>query len=193
MCTSRRSPTSSETQMARPRNVLLVTKPGLTCNVTSACLTMYGYEVLAADGAEAEESLRSNQHIDVVVIDLDLVNDEHAFAIARVGRGVKSTMDVVYTSRMPRGRWRQERSDTSGPLPSAPARRRHLPSVGPVCGGDGRSRCLVARLLAGSERQSRRGSGPLRSSLANNLHEPAQEPLHDAEGAINFLVSWCGR
>jgi CheY-like chemotaxis protein len=87
--------------MARPKTVLLVTKAGLTRNVTSAGLTVYGYEVLTADGAEAEESLRSNQHIDVVVIDLDLVDDEHAFAIARVGRGVKSTMDVVYTSRMP--------------------------------------------------------------------------------------------
>ena len=87
--------------MARPKTVLLVTKAGLTRNVTSAGLTVYGYDVITADGAEAEESLRANQHIDVVVIDLDLVDDEHAFAIARVGRGVKSTMDVVYTSRMP--------------------------------------------------------------------------------------------
>src|SRR5215204_5856234 len=87
--------------MARPKTVLLDTKAGLTRNVTSAGLTVYGYEVLTAEGAEAEESLRSNQHIDVVVIDLDLVDDEHAFAIADVGRGVKSTMDVVYTSRMP--------------------------------------------------------------------------------------------
>src|SRR5215218_3194568 len=159
---------------------------------------MYGYEVLAADGAEAEESLRSNQHIDVVVIDLDLVDDEHVFAIARVGREVKSTMDVVYTSRMP-NRAAAVVGGRSAPILRDPYHPHQLADVishlwvGPVCGGDGRSRCLVARLLAGSERQSRRGSGPLRSSLANNLHEPAQEPLHDAEGAINFLVSWCGR
>ena len=51
------------------------------------------------------------------------------------------------------------------------------------------------RLLAsgpGSKRHPIRSSGPLRSSLANNVHEPAQEPLHNPEGAINFIVGRCG-
>src|SRR5829696_4193941 len=37
-------------------------------------------------------------------------------------------------------------------------------------------------------------SGPFRFSLTNNVHEPAQETLHDPEGSINFLLSrLCGR
>ena len=46
--------------MARRKTVLLVTKPGLIRNVTSAGLTMYGYDVLTAAHAEAIESLRVN-------------------------------------------------------------------------------------------------------------------------------------
>ena len=42
--------------MARRKTVLLVTKPGLIRNVTSAGLTMYGYDVLTAEHDEAAES-----------------------------------------------------------------------------------------------------------------------------------------
>ena len=87
--------------MARQKTVLLVTKPGLIRNVTSAGLTMYGYDVLTAEYAEAAESVRANRHIDVVVIDADLADKDHGISLARIAREAIPKIDVVYTSRMP--------------------------------------------------------------------------------------------
>jgi DNA-binding response OmpR family regulator len=85
--------------MARQKTVLLVTKPGLIRNVTSAGLTMYGYDVLTAAPEEAIESLQVNRHTAVVVIDADLSDQDGE--VARFGRAVNPKIDVVYTSRMP--------------------------------------------------------------------------------------------
>jgi DNA-binding response OmpR family regulator len=87
--------------MARQKTVLLVTKPGLIRNVTSAGLRMYGYDVLTAEYAEAAERLRANRHIDVVVIDADLADKDHSISVARIAREAIPKIDVVYTSRMP--------------------------------------------------------------------------------------------
>jgi DNA-binding response OmpR family regulator len=85
--------------MARRKTVLLVTKPGLIRNVTSAGLTMYGYDVLTAAPEEAIESLQVNRHTAVVVIDADLSDQDGE--VARFGRAVNPKIDVVYTSRIP--------------------------------------------------------------------------------------------
>ena len=87
--------------MARRKTVLLVTKPGLIRNVTSAGLTLYGYDVLTAEYAEAAERLRANRHIDVVVIDADLADKDHGISVARIAREAIPKIDVFYTSRMP--------------------------------------------------------------------------------------------
>jgi DNA-binding response OmpR family regulator len=87
--------------MARQKTVLLVTKPGLVRNVTSAGLTMYGYDVLTAEYAEAAKSVRATRHIDVVVIDADLADKDHGISLARIAREAIPKIDVVYTSRMP--------------------------------------------------------------------------------------------
>jgi DNA-binding response OmpR family regulator len=87
--------------MARQKTVLLVTKPGLIRNVTSAGLTMYGYDVLSAEYAEVAENLRATRHIDVVVIDADLADKDHGISVARIAREAFPKIDVVYTSRMP--------------------------------------------------------------------------------------------
>ena len=87
--------------MARRKTVLLVTKPGLIRNVTSAGLTMYGYDVLTADIRRSIESLQANRHTDVVVIDADLADQDHGISVARFARAVNPKIDVVYTSRMP--------------------------------------------------------------------------------------------
>jgi DNA-binding response OmpR family regulator len=84
--------------MARRKTVLLVTKPGLVRNVTSAGLTLYGYDVLTAAPEEAKDSLQVNRHTAVLVIDADLLDQEGVAGFARV---VNPKIDVVYTSRMP--------------------------------------------------------------------------------------------
>ena len=85
--------------MARRKTVLLVTKPGLVRNVTSAGLTLYGYDVLTAAPEEAIESLRVNRHTAVLVIDADLPDQDEG--IAGFARVFNPKIDVVYTSRMP--------------------------------------------------------------------------------------------
>ena len=62
--------------MARTKTVLLVTKPGLVRNITSAGLTLYGYDVLTAAPEEAKESLQVNRHTAVLVIDADLPDQD---------------------------------------------------------------------------------------------------------------------
>ena len=84
--------------MARTKTVLLVTKPGLVRNITSAGLTLYGYDVLTAAPEEAKDSLQVNRHTAVLVIDGDLPDQEGVAGFARV---VNPKIDVVYTSRMP--------------------------------------------------------------------------------------------
>ena len=85
--------------MARTKTVLLVTKPGLVRNITSAGLTLYGYDVLTAAPEEAIESLQVNRHTAVLVIDADLSDQDEG--VARFARAVNPKIDVVYTSRMP--------------------------------------------------------------------------------------------
>ena len=62
---------------------------------------MYGYDVLTAEYAEAEERLRATRHIDVVVIDADLADKDDGISFARIAPGAFPKIDVVYTSRMP--------------------------------------------------------------------------------------------
>jgi CheY-like chemotaxis protein len=85
--------------MARTRTVLLVTKPGLVRNVTSAGLTLSGYDVLTAAPEEAIECLQVNRHTAVVVIDADLPDQDEG--VARFARAINPKVDVVYTSRVP--------------------------------------------------------------------------------------------
>ena len=85
--------------MARTKTVLLVTKPGLIRNITSAGLTLYGYDVLMAAPEEAIEILQVNRHTAVLVIDADLPDQDGE--VAQFGRAVNPKIDVVYTSRMP--------------------------------------------------------------------------------------------
>jgi CheY-like chemotaxis protein len=85
--------------MARTKTVLLVTKPGLVPNVTSAGLALYGYDVLTAAPEEAIETLRVNRHTAVVVIDADLPDQDEG--VARFARVINPKIDVIYTSRMP--------------------------------------------------------------------------------------------
>ena len=85
--------------MSRTKTVLLVMKAGLTRNVTSAGLTVYGYDVRTAAPEEAIESLRVNRHTAVVVIDADLPDQDEG--VASFARMINPKADVIYTSRMP--------------------------------------------------------------------------------------------
>ncbi len=88
--------------MARPQTVLVVAKPGLIRNVTSAGLTIYGYDVLTADnGQEAAAALREHKHITVLVTDADLNGDIDGLAIAHLARKTNPKIDVIYTARSP--------------------------------------------------------------------------------------------
>ena len=121
--------------MARRKTVLLVTKPGLIRNVTSAGLTMYGYDVLTAEHAEAAESLRANRHIDVVVIDADLADKDHGISVARIAREAIPKIDLVYTSSMPHrvaaALQEGRRSGPPRPLPPAQTCRMSSPTCAP--------------------------------------------------------------
>jgi CheY-like chemotaxis protein len=88
--------------MARHQIVLLVAPGGLIRNVRAAGLEMHGYEVhVANNGAQAQEMLRSNRAISVVIIDADLVGEINGLAAARLAREMIPRIDVIYTSRMP--------------------------------------------------------------------------------------------
>lgn len=88
--------------MARPQTVLLVAKPGLIRNVTSAGLTVYGYDVLTADdGQDAATALREYKQITVLVTDADLKGDIDGLAIAHLARKTNPKIDVIYTARNP--------------------------------------------------------------------------------------------
>ena len=88
--------------MARHQIVLLVAPSGLIRNVRAAGLEIYGYEVqVANNGAQAQEMLRSNRAISVVIIDADLGGEINGLAAARFARDMIPSIDVIYTSRMP--------------------------------------------------------------------------------------------
>jgi CheY-like chemotaxis protein len=88
--------------MARHQVVLLVAPYGLIRNVRAAGLEIYGYEVqVANNGAQAQEMLRSNRAISVVIIDADLGGEINGLAAARFARDTIPRIDVIYTSRMP--------------------------------------------------------------------------------------------
>ena len=88
--------------MARHPIVLLVATGGLLRNVRAAGLEMYGYEVLLANnGRQAEEMLRANRAISVLIIDADLGGEIDGLAAARLAREMMPSIDVIYTSRMP--------------------------------------------------------------------------------------------
>jgi CheY-like chemotaxis protein len=88
--------------MARHQVVLLIAKDGLVRNVTTAGLSMYGYEVLAAsDGRQAAEMLRANEHLTLLVTDADLGGEVDGLAVARLAREINPSIEVIYTSRMP--------------------------------------------------------------------------------------------
>ena len=71
------------------QSVLLVAKDGLTRNVTTAGLSMYGYDVVtASDGQQALEMLQANKNITLLVSDADLGGDIDGLAIARRAREI---------------------------------------------------------------------------------------------------------
>ncbi len=88
--------------MARALVVLLVAGTGLVPAVTADGLRIYGYEVLVApDGAEALEQVRTQRRIDVLVVDAELGGEVDGLAAARLARALNPKMDVVYTARVP--------------------------------------------------------------------------------------------
>ena len=88
--------------MARALVVLLVTGTGLVPAITADGLRIYGYEVLVApDGAEALEQVRTQRRIDVLVVDAELGGEVDGLAAARLARALNPKVDVVYTARVP--------------------------------------------------------------------------------------------
>jgi CheY-like chemotaxis protein len=88
--------------MARALVVLLVAGTGLVPAITADGLRIYGYEVLVApDGAEALEQVRTQRRIDVLVVDAELGGEVDGLAAARLARALNPKMDVVYTARVP--------------------------------------------------------------------------------------------
>jgi DNA-binding NtrC family response regulator len=88
--------------VARQQTVLLLARDGLTRKVTSAALAMFGHEVLTASNGElALETIRTNKHITMLVIDADMDGDVSGIALARTARGLIPKVDVIYTSRAP--------------------------------------------------------------------------------------------
>lgn len=88
--------------MARQLTVLLVASDGLTRQITSNGLAMYGYEpILAKDGVEAMTALTSGQRIDILVVDADIGGEIPGLEVAKAARLRHPRIDVIYTSRMP--------------------------------------------------------------------------------------------
>jgi DNA-binding NtrC family response regulator len=88
--------------MARQLTVLLVASDGLTRQITSNGLAMYGYEtLLARDTADAMAILQSAPRIDVLVVDADLGGTVDGLGIAKTARAANPRVDVIYTSRQP--------------------------------------------------------------------------------------------
>ncbi|MDB5591111.1 response regulator [Enterovirga sp.] len=88
--------------MARTLSVLLVASDGLTRQITSNGLSMYGYEpLLAKDGAEAMAVLAGERRIDILVVDADITGEVSGLAVAKAARQLNPRTDVIYTSRMP--------------------------------------------------------------------------------------------
>ncbi len=88
--------------MGRQLTVLLVASDGLTRQITSNGLNMYGYEpILAKDGTEAMAALNADRRIDILVVDADIGGEVSGLAVAKAARLVNPRIDVIYTSRMP--------------------------------------------------------------------------------------------
>ena len=88
--------------MSRSLSVLLVAPDGLTRQVTSNGLAMYGYEpFLARDGHEAMKILETERRVDVLVVDADLGGDVSGLAVAKAARILHPRIDVIYASRAP--------------------------------------------------------------------------------------------
>ena len=88
--------------MARQVTVLLVASDGLTRQITSNGLSMYGYEaLLAKDGTEALALINGSERIDVLVVDADIGGEVSGLAIAKAARLVNPRTDVIYTARAP--------------------------------------------------------------------------------------------
>ena len=88
--------------MGRQLTVLLVAGDGLTRQITSNGLTMYGYEPLVArDGMEAMMRLQEERRIDILVVDADIGGDVSGLAVAKAARLINPRIDVIYTSRAP--------------------------------------------------------------------------------------------
>lgn len=88
--------------VSRQLSVLLVASDGLTRQITSNGLTMYGYEpTVARDGLEAMAVLESARKIDILVVDADIGGDIGGLAVAKAARLINPRIDVIYTSRAP--------------------------------------------------------------------------------------------
>ncbi len=88
--------------MSRQLTVLLVASDGLTRQITSNGLNMYGYEpLLAKDGVEALAALNGERRIDILVVDADIGGEVPGLAVAKAARIANPRIDVIYTSRAP--------------------------------------------------------------------------------------------
>ncbi len=88
--------------MKRNALVLLVAADGLTRRLTANGLEIYGYEVLVArDGGEALELLRTERRIGLVITDVELGGDIDGLAVAQAARQADPRMLVIYTCRFP--------------------------------------------------------------------------------------------
>lgn len=88
--------------MGRQLTVLLVASDGLTRQITSNGLAMYGYDpILARDGQEAMAALNGERRVDILVVDADLGGEVTGLAVAKAGKLLNPRMDVIYTSRAP--------------------------------------------------------------------------------------------
>ena len=88
--------------MARALVVLLVAGEGLIPTITADGLTIYGYDVVVAqDGDEAVEQLRTQRRIDVLVTDAELGGDVDGLSLAHLARELHPKVEVIYTARLP--------------------------------------------------------------------------------------------
>jgi DNA-binding response OmpR family regulator len=82
--------------------VLLLASDGLTRVETGNGFAMYGYEVvMAKDGEQAVELLRTNKNIGILVTDADIGGPIDGLAVARLAREINPRIEVLYTSRAP--------------------------------------------------------------------------------------------
>jgi DNA-binding NtrC family response regulator len=88
--------------MARQPLVLLVPGDRLTGRLTKSGLEGYGYDVLTASSVEeAQDLLRTDKRISVLVVDVKLESTSAGLALAKAARTADPSINVVYTCGIP--------------------------------------------------------------------------------------------